>query len=149
MRRRMGSAYDRLAEGSCQTSQSSARGDRPGKGSAFLADLLDDGGGGAVLHQAEHPYLAAVSLDDLRADHLLDAVIAALDQHVRTHLLEQRSGVSSAKLTTQSTAPSPASTAMRRSTELIGRPTPFRRVTEASSLTPTIRRSPWARACSR
>ncbi|MFU1923564.1 hypothetical protein ACM6PT_41350, partial [Klebsiella pneumoniae] len=60
MRRRMGSAYDRLAEGSCQASQSSARGDRPGKGSAFLADLLDDGGGGAVLHQAEHPYLAAV-----------------------------------------------------------------------------------------
>ncbi len=40
----------------------------------------------------EHPYLAAVGLDDLRADHLLDAVIAALDQHVRTHLLEQALG---------------------------------------------------------
>lgn len=35
MRRRMGSAYDRLAEGSCQTSQSSARGDRPGKAQPF------------------------------------------------------------------------------------------------------------------
>jgi len=60
--------------------------------------------------------------------------------------ISHRSGVSSENRTTQSTAPSPANTAILRSTGFTGLPGPFNRVTESSSLTATIRRSPNCRA---
>ncbi|CSB80856.1 Uncharacterised protein [Vibrio cholerae] len=54
----------------------------------------------------------------------------------------KRCGVSSLNGTTQSTAPRPANTAIRRSVLLTGRPGPFKRFTDSSVFTATIKRSP-------
>src|SRR5690606_30381188 len=58
----------------------------------LAANLLDDRSGGAVLHQAKYPHFTAIGLDDIGTDHLVDAIVTALDQHVGLHLLEQTLG---------------------------------------------------------
>src|SRR5690606_31074449 len=40
-------------------------------------------------NQAQHLHGSAISLDDFRADHLVDAVIAAFDQHVGFDMAQQ------------------------------------------------------------
>ena len=56
-----------------------------GTGSVLRADLLHNGRGGAILHQAKHTHFAAIGTHDIGADHPLDTVVTALDQNIRTH----------------------------------------------------------------
>src|SRR5207247_11059608 len=50
----------------------------------------DQRGRAVSRHAGDNDYLAAVRLDHLPADDLLGAVVAALDQHARPHLLDHR-----------------------------------------------------------